>query len=240
MNSNSEHDWITLHRLRFRAPISSLERVFAPVTGPDCWLFSPHYDVGPDGMVTGISEVWGGVGIWHSRDAAEAMFAAPADYMPWLEEAVTAWHCLAVPIAHRGTVNWRGYLQKGEAVRPARLDPGGPLVVVTSAGFASRDAAAMPRIKQFVAGVVDVLDAYGKQASNLRRAAYRGSFDGRDGYTMSLWRTDEGMRQAAYHPGTHRTLMDQDNAGLLSDRSSFTRLRPIHCRGDWDGEVVFS
>ena len=62
-------------------------------------------------MLTGVSDTWGGVGIWHSRDAAEAMVAAPGDHMPWLGETVAAWHCLSVPVSHRGAVNWRGYLQ---------------------------------------------------------------------------------------------------------------------------------
>lgn len=178
-------------------------------------------------MLTGESDIWGGVGIWHSRDAAETMVAAPGDAMPWLGETVAAWHCLSIPISHRGAVNWRGYLQKGEAVRAAPVDPGGPLIVLTSAGFVSRDAATLPRIKRFVAGVIEVLDAYGAQPGNLCRAAFRAGFDGCDGFTLSLWRSDEGMRQAAYDPGTHRTRINQDNAGLLSDRTSFTRLRVI-------------
>ena len=234
------HDWITLHRLRFREPVSSIEREFPPVAGPDCWLFGPHYDLGPDGMLTGVSDVWGGVGIWHSRDAAEAIVAAPGEAMPWLAETATAWHCLGVPISHRGQVNWRGHLQSGDAVRPAPADPGGPLVVVTSAGFVANDPATLPRIKRLVAGVVEVLDAYGTHPANLRRAAFRAGFAGGDGFTMSLWDSDDGMRQAAYQPGTHRTQVDQDKAGLLSDRTSFTRLRALRSWGDWDGEVAWT
>ena len=187
MIKTSVHDWITFHRLRFPEPISSLKRVFPPVVGPNCWLFGPHYAVGSDGMLTGVSDIWGGVGIWHSRAAAEAMVAAPGDAMHWLKETIAAWHCLSIPFSHRGAVNWRGYLQKGDAVRVAPNDPGGPLIVLTSAGFATRDHATLPRIKRFVAGVVGVLDAYGAQESNLRRGAFRAGFDGRDGFTLSLW-----------------------------------------------------
>lgn len=237
MNDTPGHDWITFHLLQFPGPVSSIERVFPPVAGPDCWLFGPHYAVGPDGMLTGVSAVWGGVGIWRSRDAAEAMLAAPGDAMPWLGETVAAWHCLSIPVSHRGDVNWRGHVQHGDAIRTAPVDPGGPLIVLTSAGFGSRDAETLPRIKRFVAGVVEVLDAYGAQAANLRRAAFRAGFDGRDGFTLSLWRSDEGMRQAAYHPGVHRTRIDEYKAGLLADRTSFTRLRPVSSRGDWDGAI---
>ncbi len=119
MTDTEDHDWITFHRLRFPEPVSSIERGFPPVSGPDCWLFGPHYAVGPDGMITGVSDIWGGVGIWHSRDAAEAMVGAPGYAMPWLGETMAAWHCLSVPISHRGEVNWRGHLQNGDAVRAA-------------------------------------------------------------------------------------------------------------------------
>ena len=78
------------------------------------------------------------------------------------------------------------------------------------------------------------------RAANLRHAAFRAAFGGRDGFTLSLWHSDEGMREAAYHPGAHRTYVDEDKAGLLSDRTSFTRLRAIDSWGDWDGEVLSS
>jgi hypothetical protein len=191
-------------------------------------------------MLTGVSNIWGGVGIWHSRAAAEAMVTAPGEAIPWLKETIAAWHCLSIPFSHRGTVNWRGYLQKDDAVRVAPNDPGGPLIVLTSAGFVTRDDATLPRIKRFVAGVVDVLDDYGTQESNLRRGAFRAGFDGRDGFTLSLWHSDQGMLQSAYSPGTHRTRIDEDKAGLLSDRTSFTRLRVIQSWGNWDGEVVWT
>ena len=238
MSDTEVHDWITIHRLRFPGRVSSMERVFSPVAGPDCWLFGPHYDVGPDGMLTGVSDIWGGVGIWHNKTDAEAMLSSPGDYMPWLKETIASWHCLSIPISHRGEVNWRGYVQKGEAIRKAPADPGGPLIVLTSAGFLSRDEATLPRIKRFVAGVVEVLEDYGTQPGNLRRAAFRAGFQGLDGFTLSLWHSEEGMRQAAYHPGIHHTHVREDNAGLLTDRTSFTRLRVIQSRGDWDGEVV--
>lgn len=107
-------------------------------------------------------------------------------------------------------------------------------------GLLSRDAAALPRIKRYVAGVVGVLGDYGKQPANLRRAAFHAAFDGRDGFTLSLWRSDEGMRQEAYQPGPHSTRVDEDKAGLLSDRTSFTRLRVTRSWGDWDGEVTWT
>ncbi len=239
MTATAGHDWITFYRLRSPEPVSSHQRTFPPIAGADCWLFGPHYDIGQDGLLTGVSDTRGGVGIWHSRDAAEAMVAAPDDRMPWLGETVAAWHCLSLPVSHRGAVHWRGFLESDQAVRVTLLDPGGPLIVLTSAGFVSRDAATLPRIQRFVAGVVEVLAAFAAQPSNLRTAAVRGGFDGRDGFTLSLWHSDEGMLHAAYHSGPHRAQIDEDKAGLLSDRTSFTRLRVIRSWGDWDGEVAW-
>lgn len=70
--------------------------------------------------------------------------------------------------------------------------------------------------------------------------AVRGGFEGRAGFTLSLWHSDEGMLQAAYHSGAHRTQINEDKAGLLSDRTSFTRLRVIRSWGDWEGEVAWT
>jgi hypothetical protein len=163
------------------------------------------------------------------------MLSDPGAAMPWLAEAVAAWHCLAIPVSHRGKVNWRGHVEDGIAVRPAQADPGGPLVVVTSAGFLSREDWMLPRIRLFVEGVSEVMSWYGALPSNLRNDVFNGT-DGREGFTCSLWYSDEAMREAAYHHGRHRARMDESRAGLMFDYSSFTRLRALRSHGDWDGD----
>ncbi len=234
-----DHDWITLHRLRFAAPVAARNRSFPPVAGASVWRFCPQHMPGEDGLVTLTSDIWGGMGIWDSRTEAEAMLADTGAAMPWLSEAVAAWHCLAIPYAHRGQVNWRGHVEEGTAIRPAPTDPGGPLVVVTSAGFLSRDANMLPRIRQFIEGVSEVMAWYGALPSNLRNDVFNGP-DGREGFTCSLWRSDEAMREAAYHDGRHRTRMEESRAKLMFDYSSFTRLRAVHSHGDWDGDPFAS
>ena len=234
-----DHDWLTLHRLRFAAPVAARNRSFPPVAGALVWRFCPQHMPGDDGLVTLTSDIWGGMGIWDSRTKAEAMLADPGAAMPWLSEAVAAWHCLAIPYAHRGQVNWRGHVEEGTAIRPTPTDPGGPLVVVTSAGFLSRDADMLPRIRQFIEGVSDVMAWYGALPSNLRNDVFNGP-DGREGFTCSLWRSDEAMREAAYHDGRHRTRMEESRAKLMFDYSSFPRLRAVHSHGDWDGDPFAS
>jgi hypothetical protein len=229
------HDWITLHRMRFPSAISARERSFEPVAGAACWRFCPQHTPGGDGLPTLTSDTWGGLGIWSSRDEAEAMLADPGTMMPCLSEAVASWHCLALPISHRGQVNWRGHVEDGSAVRPAPDDPGGPLVVITSAGFLSRDASMLPRIRRFIEGVSEVMAWYGGLPSNLRNDVFNGP-DGREGFTCSLWRSDQAMRESAYLHGRHRARMEESRGGLMFDYSSFTRLRALFSHGDWDGD----
>lgn len=237
MTAADGHDWITFHRLRFAESVSSRDRTFPPIAGADCWVFG--VDNGSDRTFTGASDIWGGLGIWRSREAAEAMIAAPGDAMPWLGETVAAWHCLGIPIAHRGTINWRGHLQNGDAIRLSSTDPGGPLAVMTTVGFASRgDGTTRSRIGRFIQGVFEVLDYFAEQPSNLRKDSFLPS-DGKDPLTFTLWSSDEGMRQAVYRSGTHSTWMAAERAEPLSDRTSFTRFRVIRSWGDWDGNVVW-
>ncbi|MCR9151476.1 MAG: hypothetical protein NXH83_14995 [Rhodobacteraceae bacterium] len=233
--NGQDHDWITVHRMRFAAPVAARDRSFAAAPGASVWRFCPQHVPGPDGLTTLTSDIWGGLGIWDNRAEAEAMLADPGAGMPWLTEAVAAWHCLAIPISHRGKVNWRGDIEDGTAVRPAPADPGGPLVVLTTAGFLSREDWMLPRIRLFVEGVSEVMAWYGALPSNLRNDVFNGA-DGRSGFTCSLWRSDEAMREAAYHDGRHRARMEQNRAGLMFDYSSFTRLRALRSHGDWDGD----
>jgi hypothetical protein len=231
------HDWITLHRVRFAAPVSAHEIPYPPVAGPLVWRFCPQHVMGEDGLSTLTSDVWGGLGIWDGRAEAEAMIADPGAAMPWLEEAAAAWHCLALPVSHRGKANWRGHVEDGTAIRPAPADPGGPLLVVTTAGLLSRDTDMPPRIRLFVQGATEVMPWYATLPANLRNDVFNGA-DGRGGFTCSLWRSDEAMREAAYRPGRHRARMRQSRLGLIVDYSSFTRLRVLHSQGDWDGDPL--
>jgi hypothetical protein len=109
------------------------------------------------------------------------------------------------------------------------------LAVITSAGYNGRPADNRPRIERFVKGIQDVLGFYGECGGNLRRASTNGGFDARDGFTVTLWRDDKAMTQAAYGEGAHRTFMDMSRDGSLFDRSSFTRARLVMSSGSWDG-----
>jgi hypothetical protein len=236
--SEAGHQWISLHRVRFPSAISALERKFSAPLLPECWRFCPSLKVGNDDLPTFISHTWGGLGIYDDRNAAEAMVAAAQQHLPFLSETVEQWHALLLPFAHRGSVNWRGTVQDGLAIRPTSQKPEGPLVVITSAGFNSLRSDQRPRFVRFNRGVQDVIKFYGQAAGNLRRDVFVGDFDRRDGFTVSLWRDDKAMMEGAYHEGKHRALMDQSRDGSLFDRSSFTRTRLVSSCGSWDGNPL--
>ena len=176
------HQWITLHRLRFPSPISALKRKFEAPALPNCWRFLPSQHLGDDGFPTFQSDTWFGLGIYDRREDAQTMFAATREYLPVLAETEEDWHAVLVPFTHRGQVNWRGTVEDGTAIRVSSDPPAGPLAVITTAGYNARTPEQRPRIVRFVKGIQDVLDFYGANEGNLRRASTNGGYDSRDAF----------------------------------------------------------
>ena len=233
-----EHHWITLHRVRFPNAISVADRNFEPPPQADCWRFCPSHRLNDVGLPAWKSDVWGGLGIYETRADAEAVFSDPSEFLPWVSEATEAWHALAVPIAHHGVVNWRGTPENGTALRTGKAPAGGHMLVVTTAGYNSRGPDQIPRIVNFMQGVRNVMDFYDDHPGNLCNGVFSGGFDGRDGFTLTVWKDDREMISGAYKPGVHKTLMDQSRDGSMFDRSSFTRARLVSSVGAWDGATI--
>ncbi|MEM6579536.1 MAG: hypothetical protein AAF678_13690 [Pseudomonadota bacterium] len=233
------HHWITLHRVRFPQPIAALERSFERPDGPECWRFCPGHAVGADNLPTWVSDTWCGFGIHDTECAARSFFAAAEQRIAACADGVEMWHALAVPVQHRGAVNWRGSVETDGAIKSADADVQGPLAIVTTAGFEDpKDPTSLPRISRFVVKVSEAIAFRGAQPGNLRCAVFNGGFDGREGLTLTLWKSDDAMLRAAYHSGHHRNLMDESRDGSVFDRSSFSRLRIIDSRGSWDGDPL--
>lgn len=207
--------------------------------GPDAaeaWRFYPVNGTEESGRRIPISDEWGGFGLYPSRAAAEAVLADPAAHLPWLDDCVESWHALAVPYAHRGEVNWRGTVQSGSAIRVAPDDPGGPIVVLTSAGYNNPGPDEAARIVDFFTRVEQVVDTYRSLDGNLRASVFSGyAVDRHDGCTMSLWANDAAMLAAAYQPGFHRDQIDRHKRLNMADRTAFTRARILSSQGTWNG-----
>ena len=236
MTKSDNHDWILLHRVRLASPVDGNGRPFPGPAKAEVWRFYPASASGPNGMRTNISDEWGGFGLYRSRADAEDVLENPGAHLQFLKDSVEAFHALIVPYAHRGVVNWRGEVRENDTLAVAPSDPGGPLVVLTSAGFDNPGPDDMPRIADFIRRVDAVQDFYATLPGNIRRAVFSGAaVDGHDGITVSLWRDDAAMIKAAYKPGGHRPEMDHQREAGLFDRSSFTRTRILACKGTWDG-----
>lgn len=237
-----ELGWMTLTRVHFSNPLRLGDVTLAAPGTAAVWLFGTDSPLNDAGSRSLISENWGGAGFYASRSDAEAGLAATRAALQSLDGVLTHWTGLACVYAHRGEVNWFG----DSATLPRHAeDPGGPILVMTSAGYnaLAGDAleADLPRRRAFSANVDKVRAQYADDPGNLARGIYQ--FGDRnavgvettDGMTQTLWVSDTAMTSAAYHPGNHRTALDWYKAEHSADRTSFTRARLIEWAGTWDG-----
>jgi hypothetical protein len=81
------------------------------------------------------SDIWCGLGLFADVAAAEAALETKERFLPSLGGAVESWHALLLPVAHRGECNHIERLDPGSIFEVDSRDPGGPLFVMTTAGF---------------------------------------------------------------------------------------------------------
>ncbi len=236
MTASDEHDWLVIHRIKFPEQVDGTDN---PMPGPESatiWRFGPHAEMGPDGHYTNVSASWGGFSVHPTKSDATAVLRNPSAHLPFLSEVSEAWHGLAVPYSHRGSVHWSESVQNDSVIRVASSDPGGPIAVITSAGYTNPGPGDEERIKTFSAGVLGVLEFYETLPENLSSGVFVGeAVDGREGCTISIWRDDKAMMDAAYRKGEHKRQLARHLGSALFDRSSFTRARIVASKGRLDG-----
>lgn len=230
----SDHHWVVFWRVCFPEIIAASDHQFPRMPEADIFRFCPTQRLNSEGIPTFASDVWCGMAAFEQQETARAAFDDPMVKVPFLEGSDTFWTALAVPIAHRGTVNWRGTPETDSALRICTSPPEGVLAVVTSAGYDPDSSIPMERRKRFASGIEEVLKHYGDAAGNVFRDSTNGAgVDGCDGITLSLWDSDKSMIQAAYKPGTHRDQIDCHTSEKMIDRTSFSRFRVTAMKGDW-------
>lgn len=229
----TEHDWITIHHARFAEPVDAVEQDFQVPANASCARLGLDTVQGDNGLLIAKSDIWGGWSICHSRSVAESIMSSPADHFRFRKNAVESWHALLVPYRHYGDVNWRGMIESGTAIRVGE-DPGGPLAVITTAGFASYDIDQAPPVASFISNVLRVREFIQSLKGNIRAVIFFPR-DDRDGITFTLWDSDASMVSAAYRQGLHRDFLLEHKTTPSFDRSSFTRARVIASAGTWDG-----
>ena len=226
--------WASLHWLRFadiRTPdMLDLSRMPA---GAGSWKIGPDGEPAPDGSRR-PSEVWCAVGLYADRSAAEGAVSDPGACIPFLPETTEAWHALLLPVAHRGECNHLDPACPGLMLQPHDDDPGGTLVVITTAGFVLGPDLDMNRVIDFRRNVDAVRAAAATAAGNVARQVFVPHVRGEDGVTMTIWRDDAAMSAFAYRPGDHRARIDRYKREQTCDRTSFTRLRVLRTSGTWD------
>lgn len=227
--------WATLHFLRFGGieTADTLDLTRQP-EGAASWQIGPDGEVGPEGIRL-PSNIWCAVGLYRQRTDAQRAVATPEEFMPFLAQATEAWHALLLPVANRGECNHLDPAAPGLMLQPAASDPGGPLVVVTTAGFDRGPDFSLARVISFRRAVDAVRDTVAGMDGNLARQVFTPHVVGPDGFTCTVWRDDKAMMAYAYRPGRHRTVMERYKAEQTADRTSFSRFRVLECHGQWEG-----
>ena len=236
MTSMTCCSWATVHWIKFPSQMraESLDLSLAP-EGAASWKIGPDSRLDADGVRLPESDIWCAVALYPDRNAADAALEAPKSYLPWVSKALEAWHALLLPFTHHGDCNHLDRSNPGKVFEAARSDPGGPLLVLTTAGFNISPDMDMERVKNFRRNV-DLVRAWMRDAEGLMDAHnFAPVTRGDDGVTMSLWRDDASMGNFAYRPGLHSRLVERYKAENMADRSSFTRCRIMRTLGQWGG-----
>jgi hypothetical protein len=223
-----------MHLAHLGRDVPAADASFAGPATAAVWRYAYDAPIGVNGMRAGEAEVWGGLGLYEDRAAAEAALSADEQDLPFADSATESWHGLMAVVAHRGYLDF----SRDDGIRPVPAplseDPGGVLAVITSAGYVSEDESQHARISEFAAQNEKVRAFYSSLESNILRHPFT-VCGVRDGMTFSIWRSDREMLKSAYENGTHRAMMDVHKARSMFDHSSFTRLRLLANRGTWDG-----
>jgi len=202
--------------------------------GAASWKLGPDGAAAPDGTRL-PSEVWCGVALYSDRADAGLAFEEPSRFLPSLAEAEESWHAQLLPIAHRGECNHLDREAPGPILSAHDQDPGGPLVVMTTAGFVMGPQLDMARVVDFRTNVDRIRTFVETSEGNTARQVFAPHTLGDDGVTMSVWRDDASMSAFAYRPGEHRAQIDRYKREQTADRTSFTRFRAVRTSGIWNG-----
>jgi heme-degrading monooxygenase HmoA len=230
--------WATVHWVRFERPRTAAELAAAsPPAGCVSWKFGLDEAASP---VAGrsASEVWCGVALFAAPDAAEAALEDPQAHVPSLPEATESWHALLRPIAHHGACNLLDPASPGALFEPHPHDQGGPLLVMTSAGFDLRAKSDFARLIDFRRRVNAMRSVIAQAPGSMAHQVFATPDAGDDALTLSLWTDDAAMAAFAYRAGAHRTELDRQKSQQTVDRSSFTRFRIERAAGTWNGRSL--
>jgi hypothetical protein len=200
------HSHVSVHLLCFADPVTvgDIGELDAP-SETSSWLAMVDVSLGENLMTERVGKVWGIVGCHSSGEAADATVTLASELLPILDDTVESWQATFDVVGHHGQVDWLDRRHPGLALEPVDHDRGGPLAVMTTAGFVIDENFDFARAQDFsfhvdrVRGVLDA--APGNVLTHVLQAAEPTA---PDGITFTVWHSDEAMRGAAYRPGLHR------------------------------------
>lgn len=227
--------WATMHWLRFHTD-TSVEIMPVPLSPKGCasWIFGP--DVGDHPRSGGSeSKVWCGIALFPRRAEAEQALERLERHFATLSQVSEAWHALLSPIRHDGECNLLHPAAPGLMFDTRSDDPGGPLLVMTTAGFDLRARSDFERLIDFRKRLNRMRRVVADAPGNVAQQVFAPAGAGHDAVTMSLWLDDQSMSRFAYQQGPHRTELDRQRTEKTVDRSSFTRFRILRRTGLWAG-----
>ena len=197
------------------------------------------WKIGPDGQAAADgsrkpSDIWCAIGFYRDLAAAEAAMDDAKHFLPFLDDAEEYWQVLLRPVSHKGECNHLDASCAGPMFETAG-DSGGPMVVMTTAGFDLGSGFDLRRVVAFRQSVDDLRDVVAGSEGCIAHQVFAPHTRGDDGVTMSIWKDKDSMTAFAYRAGAHRDRIDQHKASAVMDRSSFTRFRPVRSGGTWGG-----
>jgi len=227
--------YATFHRIQFRdVTTPDMLNLSRSPAGALSWKIGPSGPVGPNGYRL-PANVWCAVGMYRDSGMASSALQHREECMPFLSGSVESWHALLVPFAHKGECNHLDRDRPGPVFEIGAPEPGGPCMVITTAGFNFGPELKIERVINFRRNVDTTNEWMGQADGCLVSQVFTPHTVGDDGFTMSIWRDDASMLAAAYRPGFHRSQIERHKAESFFDRSSFTRFRILESSGLWNG-----
>lgn len=225
--------WIFYGHWSFDAEHALADMAPPAPDGSDLWMCGPDSDWHPKAVRTCKGSSWAGASFHSDQAGAQAAFDSAERHFASLPAHSEAWYAILRPFRFSGITNW--FSGHGLALDTASEDPGGPLAIMTSAGYDEENKTDLPRILKFTAKVDEVRAWYDTLDANLINGNFQHQHDDIDGMTFSIWKSDDAMIKAAYGPGLHRTYLDAQKSEKLADRTCYLRNRVLSSKGMWGG-----
>lgn len=235
ISSDNALRYLCFHRVRFDEVKDLSDCQFDAPGNAEFFIFGPFGVTDETGLRASRGDVWGGFSGYRNLADCQEVFDNPQQHLSFHTLATESWNAILLPVRHHGENSWIDRDGNPLRIQASEDDPGGPPVVITSAGFNLNANPDFKRIVEFVANTDRVSASFDALESNLLNATFVGQNLEIDGITFSVWQDDAAMMDAAYTPGIHRTQIDNFKTEYASDRSSFTRARILRSDGSWDG-----